>query len=207
MNNQTIKLYEFLENNNPSQNLSELDVKINIFFREINKFKITDNIYIFQTLDQSAFILPETKEIKIQELSNYNKILEIAKFSRTKIHFNDFFMLLYLYSNSYLSAYSIGNWTIFSLSQVINYFNYLLSKEPNIEWLVLGYLPFGIGHFYSLRMNINNGKLFIQRDGGSNHKEKEEYWERYKNQDLLSIDYIDYKNITFLLSSKIYDSH
>ena len=201
------KLYEFLENNNPTENFSELEIKINIFLKDIDKFKITDKKYVFQSLDHSSFILPETKEIKMQELSNHNKILEITKLSKKKIHFNDFFMMLYLYSNSYLSAYSIGNWTIFSLSQVINYFNYLLSKEPNIEWLVLGYLPFGIGHFYSLRMNINNGKLFIQRDGGSNHKEKEEYWERYKNQDLLSIDYIDYKNITFLLSSKIYDSH
>ena len=207
MNNPKLKLYQFLENNNPSQNFSELEIKINIFFKDIDKFKITDEKYIFQTLDYSSFILPETKEIKMQNLSNYNNILEIAKLSKKNIHFNDFFMMLYLYSNSYLSAYSIGKWAIFSLSQVINHFNYLLSLEPNIEWLALGYHPFGIGHYYSLRMNIKNGKLFIQRDGGSNQKEKEEYWAKYKNQDLLSVDYIDYQILLYFLSSKIYDSH
>jgi hypothetical protein len=143
----------------------------------------------------------------MQNLSNYNKILEIAKLSTKKIYFNDFFMMLYLYSNSYLSAYSINKWTIFSLSQVIIHFNYLSSLEPNIEWLALGYHPLGIGHYYSLRMNIKNGKLFIQRDGGSNQKEKEEYWDKYKNQDLLSVDYIDYQILLYFLSSKIYDSN
>ena len=115
--------------------------------------------------------------------------------------------MLYLYSNSYLSAYSISKWTIFSLSQVINHFNHLLSLEPNIEWCCLGYHPLGIGHYYSLRMNIKNGKIFIQRDGGINNTEKQEYWEKYKNQDLLSIDYIDYSILIYFLSSKIYDSY
>lgn len=207
MSDQKIKLYDFLENNNPSQNHQDLEIKINIFFKDIDKFKITDEIYIFQILDQSSFILPETKEIGIQNFSNYDKIIEIQKLSKKKIHFNDYFMMLYLYSNTYLSAFSFGKWTFFSISQVISHFNYLISLEPNIEWCCLGYHPSGIGHYYSLRMNIKNGKLFIQRDGGSNHKEKEEYWEKYKNQDLLSVDYIDYQILIFFLSSKIYDSH
>jgi len=205
MSDLKIKLYEFLENNNKSQNFYDLEIKINIFFKDIDKFKITDEKYVFQTLDQSSFILPETKEIRIQNLSNYSKILEIAKLSKKKIHFNDYFMMLYLYSNSYLSAYSIGKWTIFSISQVISHFDYLLSIEPNIEWCCLGHHQFGIGHYYSLRMNIKNGKLFIQRDGGSNNTEKLEYWEQYKNQDLLSVDYIDYPILIYFLSSKIYE--
>ena len=200
-----MKLYEFLENNNKSQNFHDLEIKINIFFKDIDKFKITDEKYVFQTLDQSSFILPETKEIRIQNLSNYSKILEIAKLSNKQIHFNDYFMMLYLYSNSYLSAFSIGKWTIFSLSQVISHFNHLLSIEPNIEWCRLGHHQFGIGHYYSLRMNIKNGKLFIQRDGGSNNTEKLEYWEQYKNQDLLSVDYIDYPILIYFLSSKTYE--
>jgi len=207
MSDQKMKLYQFLENNNPSQNFSELEIKINIFFKEIDKIRITDEKYIFQTLDHSSFILPETKEIRMQNLSNYEKILEITKLSTKKIHFNDYFMMLYLYSNSYLSAFSIGKWSIFSLNQVISHFNHLLSLDPNIEWCCIGYHPFGIGHYYSLRMNIKNGKLFIQRDGGSNYNEKQEYWEKYKNQDLLSIDYIDYKILLYFLSSKIYDSY
>jgi hypothetical protein len=208
MNNQKMKLYAFLEKNNPSNNLSELNTKINIFFKDIDKFKITDEKYIFQKLENSSFfIIPETKEIKMQDFSNYNKILELNKLCQKKIHFNDYFMMLYLYSNSYLSAYSLQKWTFFSLSQVITYYNYLLSKEPNIEWLCLGYHPFGIGHYYSLRMNINNGKLFIQRDGGSNDIEKEENWQQYKNQDLHIVDYIDYEILIYLLSSKIYDSN
>jgi len=207
MSDQKIKLYTFLENNNPSQNHHNLDIKINIFFKDINKFKITNDLYVFQSLDKSSFILPETKEIEVQNFSNYDKILEIPKLSKKKIHFNDYFMMLYLYSNTYLSAFSFGKFTLFSLSQVISHFNYLLSLEPNIEWCCLGYHPSGIGHYYSLRMNITNGKLFIQHDGGSNHKEIEENWQQYKNQDLLSVDYIDYQNLQYFLSSKIYDSY
>jgi hypothetical protein len=205
MNQNKMKLFEFLENNNPSQHLSELEIKINIFLKNIGKFKITDEKYIFQKLDQSFFILPETKEIENKSTTNYDQIIKITQLSKKKIYFNDYFMMLYIYSNSYLSAYSFGKWIIFSLSQVINYFNYLSSLEPNIEWLCLGYYSIGISHYYSLRMNIKNGKLFIQRDGGCNIKEKEEYWEKYKNQNLLLIDYIDFTNFTYLLSSKIYD--
>ena len=32
INNPKLRLYEFLENNNPSQNFSDLEIKINIFF-------------------------------------------------------------------------------------------------------------------------------------------------------------------------------
>ena len=207
MSDQKIKLYTFLENNNPSQNHHDLEIKINDFFKDIDKFKITDEIYVFQILDKSSFILPEPKEIRVQDFSNYNKILEIPKLSKKQIHFNDYFMMLYLYFNSYLSAFSFGKWTIFSLSQVISHFNYLLTKDSSIEWLCLGIHPLGIGHYYSFRMNINNGKLFIQRDGGNNHNEIEENWQQYKNQDLLAVDYIDYQNLQYFLSSKIYDSH
>jgi hypothetical protein len=200
MSDPKMKLYTFLENNNPSQNFSELKIKLDIFFNHIDKFK-------YKILDHDPSIQPETTEIKIQNFSNYNKILEIAKLSKKNIHFNDYFMMLYIYSNKYLSAYTIGNWTIFPLSQVISQFNYLLTRDTNIEWLCLGIYPFGIGHYYSLRMNINNGKLFIQRDGGNNHNEIEENWQQYKNQDLLSLDYIDFPVLIYFLSSKIYDSH
>ena len=200
MSDQKIKLYTFLENNNPSQNHHDLEIKIDIFFKYIDKFK-------YKTLDHSSFTQPETTKIKIQNISNYNKILEIPKLSKKQIYFNDYFMMLYLYFNSYLSAFSFEKWTIFSLSQVISHFNYLLSLDTNIEWLCVGIHPLGIGHYYSLRMNINNGKLFIQRDGGNNHNEIEENWQQYKNQDLLAVDYIDYQNLQYFLSSKIYDSH
>ena len=202
-----MKLYSFLENNNPSQNNQELELKINIFLKNIDKIKITKENQIFQTFNRSSFNQPETVEIKNNNYSNYEKILEILKLSKKKIHFNDFFMMLYIYSNSYLSAYTIDKFTIFSLSQVITHFNYLLTKNQNIEWLCLGIQPFGIGHYNSLRMNINNGKLFIQRDGGNNYSEIEENWQQYKNQDLSSIDYIDYSFLIYLLSSKIYDSN
>ena len=54
MNDQKIKLYEFLENNNPSQNFHDLEIKTNMFFKNIDNFKITDEKYVFQTLDQSS---------------------------------------------------------------------------------------------------------------------------------------------------------
>jgi hypothetical protein len=84
MTDPNMKLYAFIEKNNPSQNHRDLNIKINIFFKDIDKFKITDEIYVFQILDQSSFILPETKEIGIQNFSNYDKILEIPKLSKKK---------------------------------------------------------------------------------------------------------------------------
>jgi len=192
MNDQKIKLYSFLEMHNTSLNLNELKTKIDVFFNYIDKFNINYS---------------NNNQLNTKNFSNYDNILKIAKLPKKKVYFNDFFMMLYLYSNSYLSSYTIGNWNIFSLSKVITDFCYLLTIEPNIEWLCLGIQPFGIGHYNSLRMNINNGKLFIQRDGGNNYNEIEENWQQYKNQDLSSIDYIDYPFLIYLLSSKIYDSH
>jgi len=185
-------LYTLLEKQNPTLNSNELKIKIDFFLDNFDKININYS---------------DTSKLKKLNFSNYNKILEIAKLSKKKIHFNDYFMMLYLYSNSYLSSYKIGNWNIFSLSKVITDFSSLLHIEPNIEWLCLGSQPFGITQYHSLRMNINNGKLFIQSDGGNNDNEIEENWQKYKNQDLLLVDYIDFPNLFYLLSSKIYESH
>ena len=53
--------------------------------------------------------------------------------------------------------------------------------------------------------NILLGTLIVISIIGCSDKEKEENWNQYKNQDLLTVDYIDYPILIYLLSSKIYD--
>jgi len=192
------KLYNFLENSDSSLSHDDIDIKVNIFFKNVHLFTITNDKYIFSQLNNPFFIIPETNEIKSGDFKNYSNILDVLKLSKVPIIFNQYFMMLYLYSDSYLRAYSIGDWTIFSLSQVIDNFNSMHCMEPNIEWLCLGNKYMGLGHYCSLRMNIKNGKLFMQNDGGSNDWERIEYWETYKNQDLSLVDYIDYQIFIYL---------
>jgi hypothetical protein len=51
----------------------------------------------------------------------------------------------------------------------------------------------GLGHIEVLRMDIENGDLFIQPDGGSNGYERFDYWEQYKTQKIKKEQTIDFK--------------
>jgi hypothetical protein len=59
----------------------------------------------------------------------------------------------------------------------------------------------GLGYYQALRMNINNGKLFIQMDGGSNDWDRMSYWEQYKNQQINDSNYTEFTELINLLIS------
>ena len=100
--------------------------------------------------------------------------------------------MLYLIIRSDTKACSIGHWTLFSINQVIDDLNIVILEEPAITWCTLGHKYMGLGYYEALRMDINNGKLFTQMDGGSNDWDRIAYWEQYKNQQITDNNYTEF---------------
>jgi hypothetical protein len=192
--------------------LEELPIEINkmidIFQKHIQYFRVTDDNYIFSQLDNPFFLIPKTDTIDNSHVNNnseYNMIYDkihntLNKINKNKV-FNPYFIMLYLTINSDTKACSIGNWTLFSINQVIYDLNILISEEPAINWCTLGHKYMGLGYYQALRMNINNGKLFIQMDGGSNDWDRMSYWEQYKNQQINDSNYTEFTELINLLIS------
>jgi hypothetical protein len=109
--------------------------------------------------------------------------------------FNPYFMMLYISVNKINRAFTHGFWTIFSLHQIIDDYNTLYIEEPDIKWLTLGHAYMGLGYYKALRMDITNGRLFIQNDGGSNDYDRIAYWDAYKNQQLAESDYLTFEQV------------
>lgn len=180
----------------------EINTMIDIFQTHIKDFRVTDDNYTFSQLDNPFFLIPKTDTIDDCNLfSNseydiiYDKIHNALNKINKNIVFNPYFIMLYLTIRSDTKACSIGNWTIFSLNQVIDDLNILILEEPTINWCTLGHRYMGLGYYEALRMDINNGKLFIQMDGGSNDWDRLAYWEQYKNQQIKESNYIEFTEI------------
>ena len=90
------------------------------------------------------------------------------------------------------------------MRQLIDDFNRRYDEEPNItKWLTLGHSYMGLGHYKALRMDITNGRLFIQNDGGSNDYDRIAHWDAYKNQQLPESGYLTFESIPMINSLKI----
>jgi len=192
--------------------LEELPIEINkmidIFQTHIQYFRVTDDNYTFSQLDNPFFLIPKTDTIDNSHVNNnseydmiYDKIHNTLNKINKNIVFNPYFIMLYLTINSDTKACSIGNWTLFSINQVIDDLNILILEEPAINWCTLGHKYMGLGYYQALRMNINNGKLFIQMDGGSNDWDRMSYWEQYKNQQINDSNYTEFTELINLLIS------
>jgi hypothetical protein len=184
----------------------EINNMIDIFQTHIKYFSVTNNDYTFSQLDNPFFLIPKTQIIDDYHLNSnsdydlfYDKIQNTLNKMNKNIVFNPYFIMLYLTIRSDTKACSIGNWTIFSLNQVIDNLNELTLEEPSINWCTLGHKYMGLGYYEALRMNIDNGKLFIQMDGGSNDWDRLSYWEQYKNQQIKESNYIEFSEIINVL--------
>ncbi len=67
----------------------------------------------------------------------------------------------------------------------------------NSLWIDIGLVYRGLGHVLTLRMDIRNGELFMQPDGGSNGWDREAYYNKYIDQEP---DKSMYKSITTVLN-------
>ena len=124
-----------------------------------------------------------------------------------KVHFNRALLLLYIYTGSVEKQITTNNgWTLFSLKQI--YQRYVESGGGddgggddggggNSLWIDIGLVYRGLGHVLTLRMDIRNGELFMQPDGGSNGWDREAYYNKYIDQEP---DKSMYKSITTVLN-------
>jgi hypothetical protein len=136
-----------------------------------------------------------------------------------KVHFNRALLLLYIYTGSVEKQITTDNgWTLFSLKQIYQRYVDNINSDGakgtfsggggggggdsdgggngGSLWIDIGLVYRGLGHVLTLRMDIRNGELFMQPDGGSNGWEREEYYNKYINQ---VPDKSMYKSITTVL--------
>ena len=174
---------------------------ISIFNTYRNQFKITNYDYQFTQQTNPFFQTPPSQMIDNNDVyNNTDEYVEIdnaiASYKGCEpLVFNPYFMMLYISVNKTTRAFTNGNWTIFSLRQIIDDFNKLYTEEPNIKWLTIGHAYMGLGYYKALRMDITNGRLFIQNDGGSNDYDRIAYWDVYKNQQLTETDYLTFEQV------------
>jgi len=171
------------------------------FYENFKYFNISKNEYRFDQCNNPFFLCPSNEDISESRNIDYKEIDHVLNLSKKSITFNPYIMMLYIATCHSKRAYTIGNWTIFSLDQIVNDFNKLVDIHSDIKWCNIGHKYLGMGHYSALRMNIDNGKLFIQNDGGSNGYEREDNWNNYKDQELNRDDYIDFNNLIKKLMS------
>lgn len=164
-----------------------------------DKIKITEKQYTFDVMDNPFFIQPKT--VIINNIVNPNLDLYITLFNSldTPIKFNHWIMMTYILSGHPDIGITIGEWTLYSFHQTVDYIKKLKEENSKITWTNLGHRYMGLGHIEVLRMDIENGDLFIQPDGGSNGYERLDYWEKYKNQKINKEETIEFKK--FVLST------
>ena len=93
--------------------------------------------------------------------------------------FNKALLLLYIYTGSVQKQIITDNgWTLFSIEQIFDKYK----DNQDRLWIDIGLVYCGLGHVLTLRMDIRNGELFMQPDGGSNGYECEMYYNKYASQ-------------------------
>lgn len=165
------------------------------FYENLKHFNISTSEYSFDQRDNPFFLTPSDEDIVESRNTDYKEFDTILETSKKEIVFNPYIMMLYISSCSSNKAFTIGNWTIFSLQQIVVDFNKLVDMESDIKWCDIGHKYLGLGYYSALRMDITNGKLFIQTDGGSNGYDCMYHWDSYKNQELRKGDYIEYNDL------------
>ena len=71
-----------------------------------------------------------------------------------------------------------NGWTLFSIEQIFDRYK----NDKDKLWIDIGIVYQGLGHVLTLRMDIRNGELFMQPDGGSNGYERDMYYHKYIDQ-------------------------
>ena len=174
--------------------------QIKLDFSELSdKIKITEKQYTFDAMNNPFFIQPKT--VNIHNIVNPNLDLYITLLNSldTPIQFNQLIMMTYILAGNPDIGITIGDWTLYSFNQMIEYIKKLKSENSKITWTNLGHRYIGLGHIEVLRMDIENGDLFIQPDGGSNGYDRLYYWNLYLHQKINKDQTIEFKK--FVLSS------
>lgn len=109
---------------------------------------------------------------------NYDDFFDIFN-TYKNVNFNKVLLLLYIYTGSIKKQIITENgWTLFSIEQIFDRYK----NDKDKLWIDIGIVYQGLGHVLTLRMDIRNGELFMQPDGGSNGYEREMYYHKYVEQ-------------------------
>jgi hypothetical protein len=108
------------------------------------------------------------------------------------VNFNKALLLLYIYTGSVQKQIITENgWTLFSIEQIFDRYK----NDKDRLWIDIGLVYQGLGHVLTLRMDIRNGELFMQPDGGSNGYECDLYYNKYIEQVPNKSMYMDIKKV------------
>lgn len=112
------------------------------------------------------------------------------------VTFNPYLLLIYAYVGNVNKQINMSSqWFLFSFKDIYTRFqDYKLNHEQN-KWMDIGLVYAGMGHIDVLRMNVKNGELFMQSDGGSNGYERDDYYNIYMKQELVESMYIPIEEI------------
>jgi len=186
------KYYGSISNKDLRQHLIRMTSEFN---ETLKHFNISTYAYSFDQCNNPFFMNPSSEDIVKCRNTNYGELDDVIAMSKKSIVFNPYIMMLYISTSKSNRAYTISNWTIFSLQQIVSDFNKLVDMESDIKWCDIGHKYLGLGYYSALRMDITNGRLFIQTDGGSNGYDCIHNWNRYKNQELQRDNYIEFNDL------------
>lgn len=149
--------------------------------------------------ENNAFFVPPKSEL-IQFNSTTFQIYD-ELFKKENIVFNKYLLFIYFVMNNTKKQIVTNKfWTLFSLDEIYNYNTFYKNTYNQNTWVPIGMVYCGLGHIDTLRMDIRNGELFFQPDGGSNGYEREAYHNQYITQ-IITPNF--YSNIDVVLDTII----
>ena len=156
----------------------ELDFLIHPYMLKLKK---STNSEVFDASTNPFFQPAQSTSLETPpnvSVYNYDDFFDIFK-TYKDVNFNKALLLLYIYTGSVQKQIITQNgWTLFRIEQIFD--RYKNDKER--LWIDIGIVYQGLGHVLTLRMDIRNGELFMQPDGGSNGYEREMYYNKYVEQ-------------------------
>lgn len=166
-------------------------------------FQISIIDYNFNALNNPQFLQPNSTTIDILKNIDLEQFHSLRSKLPSNIVINPWIITLYVLAGNTTKSLNIGPFMIFSFSQFVDRIEQYLKRNPQITWTDLGHKYMGMGHVQVLRMDIENGELFIQSDGGSSELDREYYWNEYKNQKITSDQHISFLDFVQNLKTNI----
>jgi hypothetical protein len=163
----------------------ELDFLIHPYMLKLKK---STNSEVFDASTNPFFQPAQSTSLETPlnvSVYNYDDFFDIFK-TYKDVNFNKALLLLYIYTGSVQKQIITQNgWTLFSIEQIFDRYQNDKERYQNDKerlWIDIGLVYQGLGHVLTLRMDIRNGELFMQPDGGSNGYEREMYYNKYVEQ-------------------------
>jgi len=160
-----------------------------------DKYKISIEEHTFNPDTNPFFYQPPTESLTPQTYM-HSHFVSLYREIGYKPVINPWLMMFYVIIGNPLRAATIGQYEIYSFSQFCDKLREY--KKNGMTYVDVGHRSLGMGHVRVLRMDVENGGLFIQDDGGSNGYERMAYWEQYHNQKVAIDEHITWEKFVQL---------